>query len=535
MKLPLYVFEEEIAQSYEVTGCFAQDSETCSGIHLYAPGRPFAPDTLYVVPDQLADAFFEQRAQAHAAVPAMVYDAAPSDRKPRDNCLFCRSQERDFHAFFNGLLDIRDRCNEWDLRLSECNSRSAPYRDYVELCFPFFKNPIILYDHDYIIDADSRGLHPLPDDTDWINLTGAGYWIPEVRTTALLDMDLNGKRYPDNQAYYYDSNRFFHNFALMNLRENNRFFGTICVHEIFTPVNRSILFFINHLGLRILPRLREEVSQFLQAKDLFDRFLQSILLENTFSQDFINSRLNLVGWDETSKYCVIGFAESNDVLQSTYFPKRMQTIFRNCRTVPVGNLQVTVARLQNNAHLRDFAEFVTFIRDSVVKCGVSSILNSFSEITLGFRQAQAALELGNCIHPTIWMYEYEKYAIDYILKFALERESYKMLCHPAVLRLDAEDEAGGTCYIDTLEAYLTCEKNIGKIAEQLFIHRNSLMYRLEKITALTGINYQETDEMEHILLSIRILKLHRKHIFTPLNPRRSEIGPRGLVRKETEP
>ena len=108
-------------------------------------------------------------------------------------------------------------------------------------------------------------------------------------------------------------------------------------------------------------------------------------------------------------------------------------------------------------------------------------------------------------------------SIDYIVKFAMEDSPLSMLCHSAVLQLSQEDEANGTCYLDTLAAYLTCEKNIGKIAEELFIHRNTLMYRLEKIRALTGIDYDDTEEMEHILLSIRILRLYRKNIFTRQN------------------
>ena len=511
MQLPLYLFQEALSQEYQVVGMFTREDALYSRLRLFSQGASYEEDSLYVIHENQVQDFAAFRQTLAVTPPAVVFCASPVQAAPLPDSLFCYRDGPDFFDFFNTMQRILERCKLWDLSLTECNSRRASYREYLELCYPFFQNPTILYDHDYIIAADSRGMHPVPDDTDWINLTNAGYWTPDVRTTALMDM--GDRHYPPNQAFYYDSSRFFHNFVLMNLRENGTFFATICVYEIFTPISKSILFFINYLGQKILPRLREETLQYLQAKDLFDRFLQSILMGHSYSEDFIDSRLQLVGWERECKYYVFAFSDSNDILQSTYFPKRMQTIFRNCRTVPVDDLQVTVVRVQDSAYMRDFPELIAIIRDSVVKCGVSSVLNSFSEIPVGYRQVQAALELGTQIDPTVWMYEYEKYAIDYILKFAMQSAALQMLCHPAVIQLDREDAANGTCYIDTLAVYLTCEKNLGKIAEQLFIHRNTLMYRLEKIKTITGIDYDETAEMEHILLSIRILRLYKKSIF----------------------
>ncbi len=515
MQLPLYLFLDELSQTCtQISGAFDDDGALCDGVRLFSGDAVYEPNCLYVVQEEFMGDYFLFSKGHEFLPPAVLFCSGSADQFQIKNSVLCCSGES-FFAFFNRLQSLCDRCSRLDLALTECNSRQAPYREYLDLCFPFIQNPIILYDHDYIIIADSRGLHPLPDDTDWINLTSAGYWTPEVRTTALLDM--GEKKYPHNQAYYYDSNRFFHNFALMNMWDDNTFLSTICVHEIFTPITKSQLFFINHLGLKLTPRFRREVTQQLQAKDLFDRFLQSMLLKNTYSQEFIASRLQLVDWDPSSKYFVFGFADTSDVLQSTYFPMRMQNIFHNCRTVPVEDLQVTVVRVQDSIHMKDFPALIAIIRDSVVKCGVSSMLHSFSDITMGYRQVRAAIEVGRRIAPTAWIYEYEKFAIDYIVKFAMEDSPLSMLCHSAVLQLSQEDEANGTCYLDTLAAYLTCEKNIGKIAEELFIHRNTLMYRLEKIRTLTGIDYDDTEEMEHILLSIRILRLYRKNIFTRQN------------------
>nr|WP_296041591.1 helix-turn-helix domain-containing protein [uncultured Blautia sp.] len=514
MDLPLYLITDELSECCSISGKFSDDSQTFHEIRLYSSNEVSDSGTVYVLPSSMIPNFPEIQSD-HEQPPVLIYCDTPTDNIPFTNCIFCRDFSGDFFTFFNRLLKLKDRCDQWDAALTDCNIRNADYKEYMALCFPMFRNPIILYDHDYIITADSRGLHPMPEDTDWINLVTAGYWTAEVRSTALFDMQMQNRTYPDRIAYYYESDRFFHNFALMHLRESGSFYGTICVHEIFTPITRSILFYITHFGLKIYPRLIQETTTALKTQDIVNQFLYSVLSRTKFSEDYIRSRLEIMDWKENNNYCVIAVEGSNDLLQNTYFPKRMQYIFDKCRTIPFKGLQVTVFCLENDSLPKDFPDFINIIRDSVVKCGVSSILNTFSDIANGYEQAAAALEIGNLINPTSWMYEYKEYGLNYILKFAMEKIPCQILCHPAVLTLQREDRENATSYLDTLAAYLTCEKNVKKIAEQLFIHRNTLMYRLEKIASLTGINYNNIDEMEYILLSIRILRLQEADIFTP--------------------
>ena len=203
MQLPLYLFLDELSQTCtQISGAFDDDGALCDGVRLFSGDAVYEPNCLYVVQEEFMGDYFLFSKGHGFLPPAVLFCSGSADQFQIKNSVLCCSGES-FFAFFNRLQSLCDRCSRLDLALTECNSRQAPYREYLDLCFPFIQNPIILYDHDYIIIADSRGLHPLPDDTDWINLTSAGYWTPEVRTTALLDM--GEKKYPHNQAYYYDS------------------------------------------------------------------------------------------------------------------------------------------------------------------------------------------------------------------------------------------------------------------------------------------------------------------------------------------
>ncbi len=76
-----------------------------------------------------------------------------------------------------------------------------------------------------------------------------------------------------------------------------------------------------------------------------------------------------------------------------------------------------------------------------------------------------------------------------------------ILCHPAVLKLKMHDENMGTDFVRTILSYLFNNKSLSQSAKELFIHKNTLSYRLNAINELVKIEYDDPVERLHILLS----------------------------------
>ena len=79
------------------------------------------------------------------------------------------------------------------------------------------------------------------------------------------------------------------------------------------------------------------------------------------------------------------------------------------------------------------------------------------------------------------------------------------LCHPAVLYLLTYDQENGSDYYNTLRVYINNDKNLVESAKALFIHRNTLVYRINKITELINTNLSNENVKTHILLSYKII------------------------------
>ncbi len=76
-----------------------------------------------------------------------------------------------------------------------------------------------------------------------------------------------------------------------------------------------------------------------------------------------------------------------------------------------------------------------------------------------------------------------------------------------ILPLVDYDRKRGSGLVRTLAVYFETGANASEAADRLFLHRNSLLYRLERIQALTGLDLREPESM--LVLQLGLLALRR--------------------------
>ena len=66
---------------------------------------------------------------------------------------------------------------------------------------------------------------------------------------------------------------------------------------------------------------------------------------------------------------------------------------------------------------------------------------------------------------------------------------------------------GGGELIHTLEAYFEHNGNLSKTAESLYIHRNTLIYRMDRITEISGLDLAHEETRLAVQLALRIHRM----------------------------
>ena len=80
-------------------------------------------------------------------------------------------------------------------------------------------------------------------------------------------------------------------------------------------------------------------------------------------------------------------------------------------------------------------------------------------------------------------------------------EPFRGLLDPLV----SHDHERGGDLLRTLTVFFECSENASEAADRLFLHRNSVSYRLERVRELTGLDYR--DNLDRLALRLGLLAL----------------------------
>lgn len=80
-------------------------------------------------------------------------------------------------------------------------------------------------------------------------------------------------------------------------------------------------------------------------------------------------------------------------------------------------------------------------------------------------------------------------------------------CNDKLKQLEMYDNANGSFLIDTLLNYYMCGFNVGKTADMMYVHRNSLQYRLKKIEEILEISLDDSMEYLDLVNCILVKRL----------------------------
>ncbi|WOO37709.1 helix-turn-helix domain-containing protein [Anaerocolumna sp. AGMB13020] len=148
--------------------------------------------------------------------------------------------------------------------------------------------------------------------------------------------------------------------------------------------------------------------------------------------------------------------------------------------------------------LRDLA------KKEYVRIGISYPFTKIENFVNHFDQAFAALELGQKLKSEEPICFYQDYQFFHLLTEAKSPDKLGSFCHPALAALRQYDHANNSQLYKTLCVYIEKGCNIKLTSESLFIHRNSLVYRLDRITEICGIDLSDINTLFLLRLSFLV-------------------------------
>lgn len=145
--------------------------------------------------------------------------------------------------------------------------------------------------------------------------------------------------------------------------------------------------------------------------------------------------------------------------------------------------------------------------DSGIRMGYSRPLSGAGTIYQSYMESLRSIELGQKLHPVENVFSYTKDIIYHTLSANMTtsqlHDYYSMILKP----LDDYDMTNSTDLSETLHAYLKNGQNISQAAKELYIHRNTMIHRMDQIWEIISMDAKNTDHIYLIQTAFYIKKL----------------------------
>ena len=137
--------------------------------------------------------------------------------------------------------------------------------------------------------------------------------------------------------------------------------------------------------------------------------------------------------------------------------------------------------------------------------GVSDQVTDISNLRISFRRARAAVTMAENADENMQFFDkMGLYRLLYMVDDPLLLKSLSDdLLHP-LLEYDAQHGGG---YLETLESYLRNSGSIKAMADELFIHRNTILYRMTNIKKLLGSTLEDSRERMMFAIACMIRRM----------------------------
>ena len=153
-------------------------------------------------------------------------------------------------------------------------------------------------------------------------------------------------------------------------------------------------------------------------------------------------------------------------------------------------------------------EFAEYLSQSMfeelginIRIGVGTVVRHLTELHSSYRQALTALKMSGLFNSKGQVHSYKEYVL---VKMLEDLPRAKIEEYLAVLTGEEGDEIfGDPDMVNTAEEFLSNSLNVSETSRELFMHRNTLMYRLDKIEKATGLNIKNfSDAVTFRLITI---------------------------------
>lgn len=489
MKLSMWIIGNELVSKYETTSLIVNGDMVLESARVF-PGdgiESMRNDLVYI---GCSSDFFGETLSGKIIISAGA-----------DLIMVCSD---DITEILNEVLNIFDKYRMFDEKLQHASTTQNPFEDMLSVIHSLFKCPMFFGQKDLRIYAltqqytdaevypgwdDVKKLHTMP--MTLVNSTVApdmSKYPDSIQTVAIPVNENEGKHF----KYQIRS----------NIYSNNKVWGHLYLYYYGTEVSISIIQLARYCADiygTVLTRM--ENSQKIVKNNKYT-FLIDLLDNLSVDANQLDALYWQMGWKKGDALRLYKIEFTQEIYSNTFFEYIFMTLERvseNEIVFPYKNCIVVIARDEEEKRGEPILTLNRISDKNMMRCGISYPFEDLQDLRLVYFQASFALSKIRFSKDIDSIFSYfDNYAFAGMIEYIRKNSEYKAFIAPQLFKLYKLDRSTGTEYYRTLFWLVVNNCRANETAKALFIHRNTLKYRIDKIMEMIKIDIYDSDIMAYI-------------------------------------
>lgn len=416
--------------------------------------------------------------------PVNIWSSWPSE------IIYIADSSADLLSAANCVQHVFESINNWETQMQELLDKNANVEEMLRISIPVFNNRITIIDYELRIIAycESTAVNEHRE----IRLCKAFERVPREKT--LLFDSIYARQTKEREPFIFKENNI-DNYCI-NLYLGDVYMGCCSLMEDMRSIHEGdyILFrhFADFIQRALLAQSRVPASPFVTLKTIFSELLQNLPV----SHSNLSHALDLA-YKNSSEFhdtdgiwicIVIRSANKEKNLPADYLCSSLEKLLPDCFTITYEHALVSFCHYrEDKMNISDFTALLTpYLQDMNFRAGISMPFKDIFKSRSYYIQAANALRMGSEYDPHKLIYDFMDYALSYMLQHCNGEFDPELLFPPGLLHILHYN--GSADYWETLKRYLDNECNASRTSSEMYLHRSTLLPRLEKIKALVNLD-----------------------------------------------
>ncbi|MGN1137892.1 MAG: PucR family transcriptional regulator [Ruminococcus sp.] len=241
------------------------------------------------------------------------------------------------------------------------------------------------------------------------------------------------------------------------------------------------------------------IKQYYDEKYDRSNFIKNVIMDNILPGDIYLKARELHFNSDVTRVCmlikIISKTEVSaiDIVQNL-FPDKSKDFVIN-----INESEITLVKeISDTTESKDLEKLASSIVDTLSSefyihsvVGIGTAVTGIKDLARSFKEAQVALEVGKVFDTDRNIINYDNLGIARLI-YQLPTTLCDMFLQEVFKRGSIETLDQETLF--TIQKFFENNLNVSETSRKLFVHRNTLVYRLEKIKKLTGLDLREFED-----------------------------------------